>query len=176
MILQELVPEFHFSERHHVMTQVRPDHLYRSIVTLDLSSSPLVKCLYAMRRMPRTSLTLAGMQSIGFTVLGSDPGREFVIGLIGRFWKLLPQIAAVAPERFAAFDEPGYAKAALNYLIDDTGAGVRLSTETRIFCTSAGARTAFALYWALIRPFSGLIRRAMLRSIVQGAQAYATQP
>ncbi len=42
--------------------------------------------------------------------------------------------------------------------------------ETRIQCTSFWSRTHFALYWSLIRPFSGLIRRGWLRLIKQHAE------
>lgn len=166
MILQEQIPKYHFSENHHVITQVHPSQLYKSIVNMDLSSSPIVRLLFYLRRMPKSSLTLNGMKAIGFTVLGSRTDNEFVVGLVGRFWKPIPQIIDVPPEKFAAFNESGYAKAALNFLIEDTRIGIRLSTETRIYCTSPGARIAFAAYWTLIRPFSGLIRKEMLREIV----------
>jgi hypothetical protein len=39
-----------------------------------------------------------------------------------------------------------------------------LSTETRVWC-APDARAKFRLYWLLVRPGSGLVRRSMLRSI-----------
>jgi hypothetical protein len=176
MILQELIPRYHFSEKHSAMTGADAHSLYRSVVALDLSRSAVVRLLYFLRRMPRTSLTLAGMTSVGFKVLGSEEDRELVIGVIGRFWKPVPLLLDVPPASFSSFDEKGYAKAALNYLIEETGSGCRLSTETRIYCTSAGALAGFAAYWALIRPFSGLIRRAMLREILRNAEQDTAGP
>lgn len=174
MTLQELIPKYHFSEKHHVMTDARPSQLFKSMINIDMSSSPIVRLLFYLRRMPKSSLTLNGMKEVGFTVLGSNRDKEFVIGLVGRFWKPIPQIIGVPPERFTTFNESGYAKAAINFLIEETGKGNQLSTETRIYCTSSGAKMAFSAYWMLIRPFSGLIRKAMLRSIVKGAKQYAT--
>lgn len=176
MILQELLPRYHFSEKHTAMTGASAHSIHRSIVTMDLSRSATVRLLYFLRRMPRTSLTLKGMNDIGFKVLGSAEDRELVIGVIGRFWKPAPELIDVPPGSFSSFNEKGYAKAALNYLTEETDSGCRLSTETRIFCTSAGALAAFSAYWALIRPFSGLIRRAMLREIVRNAEQDAAVP
>jgi hypothetical protein len=44
-----------------------------------------------------------------------------------------------------------------------------LTTETRIWCADGRARRRFALYWALVRPFSGLIRILMLRAVAREA-------
>lgn len=173
-ILHELLPKYHFSERHHVITQASHSRLYNAITNIDLSRAPMVWLLYYVRRMPKASLTLEGMKGIGFSVLGMKRDREYVIGLVGKFWKPVPEIVNVPPLEFAGFNEKGYAKAALNYLIDETPDGIRLlSTETRIYCTSSSARIPFHVYWALIRPFSGLIRRAMLKDILRGAESFA---
>lgn len=170
MILHDLIPEYHFSEKHKAITNASSTRIYTSIATLDLSRSAMVKLLYSLRRMPRTSLTLEGMKEIEFNVLGKGETRELVIGLIGRFWKPIPEIIDIAPQAFNSFNEPGYAKAALNYFIEKGPNGNVLSTETRIYCTSTGALVAFSAYWAIIRPFSGLIRRAMLKEILRGAE------
>ena len=44
-----------------------------------------------------------------------------------------------------------------------------VSTETRVFANSAGARRRFALYWRLIYPGSAIIRRMWLRAIERRA-------
>ena len=69
-------------------------------------------------------------------------------------------------EQFAAFDEPGYAKVAFNFVLE---AG-ELSTETRIAGTDERARRRFRFYWLLIRPGSGLIRREWLGAIAKRAR------
>ena len=67
---------------------------------------------------------------------------------------------------FEAFDKPGYAKAVWNFSLVDLGANVtRLATETRVVCSDRASKIRFRLYWTLIAPFSGLIRRQVLRAI-----------
>jgi hypothetical protein len=45
------------------------------------------------------------------------------------------------------------------------GGRTRISTQTRIRALGGGARRRFRLYWLIIRPFSGLLRREMLKGI-----------
>ncbi|WP_201742261.1 hypothetical protein [Mangrovicoccus ximenensis] len=44
-------------------------------------------------------------------------------------------------------------------------------TETRVFCLDRAAERAFAPYWYLIRPVSGLIRRRLLAMAARAAEA-----
>ncbi len=48
---------------------------------------------------------------------------------------------------------------------------VHLATETRIRYFGTAARRKFRLYWTFVGPFSGLIRRALLRGVRRRAQA-----
>ena len=48
-------------------------------------------------------------------------------------------------------------------------ATTRLVTETRVQCLDAASSRRFGLYWVVVRPFSGLIRRAMLRAVAREA-------
>jgi hypothetical protein len=45
----------------------------------------------------------------------------------------------------------------------------QLTTETRVLLTDEASRRAFARYWLLIRPFSGLIRRRWLAAVARRA-------
>lgn len=44
-----------------------------------------------------------------------------------------------------------------------------LSTETRVLCLSERAKKRFRPYWIVIAPFSGIIRKQMLRLIEKQA-------
>ena len=48
-----------------------------------------------------------------------------------------------------------------------------LSTETRIRCFGRSALWKFRLYWTLIAPFSGLIRKAILKRVKIDAESEA---
>ncbi len=73
-----------------------------------------------------------------------------------------------AAQPFRDFTEPGWAKMAVNFRVADG----ELSTETRVWLTDAGSRRAFGAYWLVIRPFSGLIRRAWLTAAARRAGSY----
>jgi hypothetical protein len=49
-----------------------------------------------------------------------------------------------------------------------TSDGAQLSTETRIQAVDEAARRAFARYWRIVGPFSGVIRRRSLKHIAAG--------
>jgi hypothetical protein len=88
---------------------------------------------------------------------------------IGRPWSVRGGMRPVADARsFREFAEPGWAKMAVNFRVAD---GV-LSTETRVWLTDAASRRAFIAYWLVIRPFSGLIRRAWLTAAARRAGRY----
>jgi hypothetical protein len=93
---------------------------------------------------------------------------------MGRFWRLRQRaIRRIgSPAEFAAFAEPGFARAAMNFLIEPLGAGeCRLTTETRVHATDGRARRAFRAYWTFVHPGSAFIRRRWLRALKRRAEA-----
>ena len=135
--------------------------------------------LFALRGLSSTSSydgarrpVVKHVERIGFVRLREDPPNEIVIGVVGRFWTPKGDLRSVEPEAFAAFRESGYAKAVWNFKIASVGGGmVRVSTETRVCCLDAASRRKFKLYWMVVGPFSGVIRKEMLREIRGRAEA-----
>ena len=75
-------------------------------------------------------------------------------------------------EDFKAIREPGFAIAAMNFLIEDAGPGAcTVTTETRVYAIDAPERRRFARYWRVIYPGSALIRRMWLRAVKRRAEA-----
>ena len=69
------------------------------------------------------------------------------------------------------FTEEGCVKVAWNLRLADGGSNsCALLTETRIQYFGASARRKFRLYWTLVGPFSGAIRRALLSGIRRRAE------
>ena len=64
-----------------------------------------------------------------------------------------------------AFSELGYAKAALNFVVEPTDTGSRLITETRVVTTSAEAERLFGRYFRATLGPAGVIRRSWLSAI-----------
>jgi len=100
-----------------------------------------------------------------------------VFGIAGRFWRPNGDLRPLPDrEAFAAFAEEGCVKAAWNLQIRPSRTSPReceLSTETRMRCFGAAARRKFGCYWALIGPFSGLLRKALLSGIRRRAETAA---
>lgn len=177
--LDRLLPRWHFREHHRRATTAPAAALLAAAEELTWREVVVMRALLGIRSAGRLHLAgtepiLDGMAKIGFTVL-ERTDDELVVGALGRPWdprggRKAPRLAdrAAPAEFFARFDEPGWAKMIVNFRV---GAG-ELSTETRVLATDEHARRAFARYWLLIRPFSGLIRRRWLAAIARRADRF----
>jgi hypothetical protein len=115
------------------------------------------------------------LERFGFVALERVEGRELLFGIAGRFWLPRGGLRRLTRDQFLGFAEEGFVKAVWNLEVQERGKGSsELSTETRVLCFGDAARRRFRAYWALIGPFSGLTRRAMLRAI--GREAVRTTP
>jgi hypothetical protein len=76
----------------------------------------------------------------------------------------------VSADHFTAAPLAGHALAGWSFTVVPRADGTtELRTETRVRC-APDARIKFRAYWLLVRPGSGLIRRAMLRAIRRAAE------
>ena len=177
MLLDQFLPEYHFSEKHALEVQAEPARVFAAVKRVDMNRSAVIKGLFFLRGLPhrlrgkarltgRGTLTFDDLAGMGFIRLVDTLPDEMVLGLVGQFWKPAAKLCAVPPDKFRDFDIPGYCKAVWNIEARPTTSGrTRLATTTRIYCPGAGTRRLFTLYWMLIRPFSGLIRELLLRTI-----------
>lgn len=168
MLLDRFLPIYDVRARYQALFPAPPERVYPLVLDLDWSLSPLVRWLVLLRGLgsAKIKLTQANPQGTGFTLLGEEPGRELVVGMAGRFWLPTAEMCRVSPAEFTDFARPGYAKMAMNFLAEPMPGGkCLLSTETRVQCLGPRARRCFRLYWGLIGPFSGLIRKEALRLV-----------
>jgi hypothetical protein len=182
VLIDRYLPDFDVIERHHELVLADADRTYGAVRSVDLSRSRLVRALFAARgvtrivgrrgsRAPSRSITLDDLLRAGFVWLDEEPGRELVLGLVGTFWRPRGGVRRIDPGEFAAFAEPGVAKAAWNFRVLPDGDGRSfLTTETRVRVPDEPTRRKFVLYWAAIGPFSGLIRRQALRLVKREAE------
>jgi len=101
------------------------------------------------------------------------PRQEIVLGVVGRFWRIDSGIiTGLTAEQILHFQREGYAKAAWNFAFSSELDHVtRVSTETRIHCFGRVAKYKFRAYWLPVGPFSGIIRKEMLRMIKRKAES-----
>jgi hypothetical protein len=189
MLIDEYLPRFDVVERHGLIIRATPARVWAALRAADFGGSPLMATLLALRALPslltapgRTvrrlrerragRLTLDAFFTRGFVLLEERPEREMVIGLEGRFWTAAGDLRPTDAGRFREALAPGLARAAWDFRAEPLGEGrVRLTTETRVLCAEAATRRRFRAYWLVVRPGSGLIRRAMLRAIRRAAES-----
>jgi hypothetical protein len=181
--LDAWMPEFDVVSRHATRVEASAVRTYAAARRLDLGRSPVVRGLFALRSLPGLlsgrrgrglGMDMEALLRSGFVLLEEQPGRELVLGLVGRFWRLDGGIVRMTAETFGSFDAPGYARAVWNFTVAPAGEGtVQLATETRVRCTDAAARRRFLRYWRLVAPFSGLTRMEMLRVVRRDAESGA---
>lgn len=122
-----------------------------------------------MPRQERPGGLLQRLHGTGFVVLEEVPDDEIVIGVAGRFWR--PdgdRCMDLTAAEFINFSRAGFAKATWKFKLRaglaETGTTI-LATETRIRCFGQAAWWKFRIYWTLVAPFSGLIRKEMLEAV-----------
>lgn len=168
--VEQWMPGFDVGSRHERAVAAPPARTYAAVRRMDLAADPLVRALFFTRgllrpRRPRRGFTLEAFVAAGFTLLDEIPDREIILGLTGRFWRPTGDLKRLAPDAFAAFDEPGWAQAVWSFEVAPAGAGSLLATETRVRTTDQAARRAFRRYWRVVGPFSGIVRRRALSLI-----------
>ena len=170
MLIDDFLPEYDFVETHSIAINANAERVYAAANEVDFSESFIVRCLLRLRGMSTEGVNLKNLEYSKFKILGETLNKELLIGLAGRFWTSWGDMQKVDASNFREFEKPGYAKAVWNFSLDGSSNETNLTTETRIRCLDDGSRRSFGFYWMLIRPFSGLIRMEMLRTIKRKAE------
>jgi hypothetical protein len=177
-LLEEVLPRFDASEVHEVWVAAPPQVVFAAVKQVTVGEVRLLKPLEGIRALPgllarrlvfrpSSSARVLDQFTTGVVPLGERADAEIAAGAIGRFWRLFGNETAAVRTRedFLSFDEPGYAKAAISFLVRPERGGSRVITETRVAGTSLDATRALLRYWRAIRPGSGAIRRSWLAAI-----------
>jgi hypothetical protein len=166
--IEEVMPDYHFRERHSRIIDASPDSVWDALTSVTLNDLAVTRVLAAVRGMK-------GPRSRGLFD-NSGPVRMFetvaplyvIGGNVARPWQPRPSKADVSSiEEFSGFTEPGWVKYLADFRVRPVDGGVEVSTETRGYSTDPRSRRLFACYWAVIRPWSGLIRRDMLAAVAR---------
>jgi hypothetical protein len=174
MQIDRFLPRYDAIETHSIAIDAPRDRVWTTLRSGDIGGSRIIKFLMALRmifagrldsRAATQAITIEKMERHGFGILDEDPGRELLLGIHGRFWRPTGNTLPFDRESFTRPIPDGVARAVWNFTLDDSPRGTNLTTETRVLCGDAASRRKFRLYWLFVRPFSGLIRTVMLRSI-----------
>jgi hypothetical protein len=185
--IDEFLPNYDFRAAYQIRINGSRSVVYEGLLHTDFSELWLTRLLMTLRTGklgPRHAVPgdlRQRLQGTGFVMLEEVPDEELVIGVAGRFWR--PdggRCMDLTAANFIAFSRTGHAKVAWNFRLraelPETGAEKEttiLSTETRIQCFGASALWKFRVYWGAVVPFSGLIRKAILKQVKRKAEAKA---
>jgi hypothetical protein len=163
-MLTEVMPEYDVRKRHAIALEALPGNVWRAVHATTLAETPVARILFRLRGLPAAP-DRGLLELEGFRLLAEDPGRELVVGAVGKPWS--PRGGLVRDADPRTFRDAGYVVMALSVKHD----GATLATETRVRCTDSRSRVLFRLYWLVVGPFSGLVRNDWLRAIRRRAHS-----
>jgi hypothetical protein len=181
MLIDSFAPNPDTVEIHRIAINASPEVVYRALWTADLGN-PVIKLLLVLRMLPgfisrgsrslprNQNITLQTLIDSQFGLLAEEPNHEVLLGVTGRFWRPTGNLSPFDRASFNSPVPPGIARAVWSFTVEpgDNGQTI-LSTETRVTCGDRRTRRKFRAYWFFVRPFSGLIRRIMLRAVRQSS-------
>ena len=172
MLLDHWMSEYDVGARYETAVDAPRERVWQAIQEMRAGDLAIARWLMALRRLdfrrPPQKPLLETMTREGFLILEQRENEEVVIGVAGRFWTRSSGIVRLAsPEAWRNYAVDSSARSAMNFRVE---AG-RVITETRVQTFGTSARRSFRLYWTVVGPFSGLIRRAFLAEIRRTSQA-----
>ena len=181
MLIDSFAPSPDAVETHSIVINASTEEVARALWTTDLGASLIIKLLLGLRSLPefilrrgpvpprKRAITLQTIVDSGFGILAKEP-EEIVLGVTGRFWRPTGNLLSFKREDFDHPVPPGLARGIWNFTVrEDKPGRTILTTETRVICGDDVSRRKFHIYWLFVRPFSGLIRRLMLRAVKKAA-------
>jgi hypothetical protein len=129
------------------------------------------------RLSPATPL-IEAMVGGRFIVLYREPETILTLGIVGQFWKLSGGRDATinSAAEFVAFDQPGFVKSAIDFKLESTERGTRVTTRTRNRATDDATARRFRRYWMVIGPGSKAIRLDILHAMRRHAESVHASP
>lgn len=195
MLIDRFLPRFDVTQVVETSVNAPPERTFAAIRDTDLRD-PLIDALFALRELPqrllrwwrgeqpappvpKSKVTFRTITETGpgFTLLGEEPGVEFVVGSVGRFWRRDYGGRPVKADEFTRFHEPGFAKLVIGFAVRPMpGGGAVLRYEARTTTTDAAAERTFRRYWRLIHPGVALIMGRVVRRIKRQAEREGAIP
>jgi hypothetical protein len=179
MLIERFLPTYNLVAKQYAIEIDAPiEDVYPVVRKLDLREAYFTRLLLFLRSVPALlqgrpaiGLTVDDLGKMGFFLLAEEPPRELLIGFVGRIWTLAGDLQAVEPERFAAYDTPGYLKGVMGFALTPLSGGrTRLETVSRAQCLCEESLRKARRYWFFIRPVSGAVRLGMLRACKRQAE------
>ena len=172
-LLEYYLPRYTFAHRYRTVVCCGDiGRVYDIARNVDLSRSRAIVLLFRLRGLPcgrwRARAFCASMH---WTELAQRRPAEFLVaywrGGDGNRIRRIEHAAQFRDELPGATQKVGFT---FRFRQLDAGS-VEVDTETRVLCIGPRSRLAFLGYWLLIKPFSGLVRKEILRLIRHEAES-----
>jgi hypothetical protein len=168
-LIDKYLPRYTFNELHEIVVTCPIENVYHVAKDLDLSKSKTISLLFKIRGLPTKRLNLQHfIDDIGFSNLEENYPYESLVG----FWARMKIAKIPSYEDFTNNSISPWIKVVWNFLFEELEKGkTKVSTETRVLCVAPITKLTFGLYWAIIKPFSGLTRKKMLHIIKDDSES-----
>ena len=168
-LIDKYLPQYTFNEFHEIVINSPIENVYHVAKDVDLSKSKIITLLFKIRGLPTKRLNLQNfIEDMGFTNLEENYPYESLVG----FWARVNIAKIPSYEAFSNNSISPWLKAVWNFQFEKLEKDkTKVSTETRVLCVAPITRFTFGLYWTIIKPFSGLIRRQMLNIIKHDSES-----
>jgi len=161
--IQSQLPNPRHVEIHRIFVKAKPDVAWQAARHFDASTIPWVRLLFDIRSVPdlvrgcvpdqedkRLGVDQVSQSGEGFMVVHETPGREVVVGAVGKFWHLNIPFAEIEPEEFRAFNKPGWGKLAWAIAVESFAEGSTISFELRTTATDEESWKALNRYYTYV--------------------------
>lgn len=166
--IADLIPTPQFSEFHARVIPAAPEVVWAALHDLGQADLPIARLLMGARSIASAKPRQHGetfWEALPIPLVREVPASYALAAGIGRPWSPSGASLTRGIDDLATFHDPGWAKVAMDFRLVRTSDGTLLATETRVVTTDPVSRAKFRAYWTVIRPFSGVIRKEILRSV-----------
>jgi hypothetical protein len=146
-----------------------PEIAWETARHYDMSTVPWVRFLFLLRTLAEKGQQeppSIGVDAItateGFMLLHEEPGKEVVVGAIGKFWHLAIPYHKVLPYEFSSFNDVGWGKLAWSISVAPYHKGSTIAFELRTTATDEVSWGRLQRYYTVIGKFSSLIRHSLM--------------
>lgn len=192
MLVDEILPDDDVKLVRSTVVEADAETTYDAIERARMDEDPVLRSIGWLRRLPERALALfegappepeTTYETIGDLFdadgcirLAEDPGRELVVGAVGRFWSPgEPLETGLDRAAFEDFDGPGFARCVLDLTVHPRGPDRSLLVlEVRALATGDRSRQALTRFARFVEPAASLIARralAVVQATAEGATA-----
>jgi len=180
--LDEIMPEYQFSERHSARTHARPEQVMQAIRESTFGDMKSLITLLKIRgvasRRPSHDTSflhdkriLDAFSASGY-LLGGCEHEIVMFGVWNARANRRPDVHTL--QEFANYREQGAVKMGFDFTVEQAGDGwSKIRAETRVLALDDTSR-GMAQYWRLMVPGSGLLRLQWLEGIKKRAESMPT--